>query len=181
MEDDIGLVERYIAGETDAIEELVMRYQKQIYAFIYRMTKDMEESKDLTQKTFLNAVKGIRDFRKTASFKTWLYQIAVNTSLNHIKRDKREEVEFEDSVASSQSGALTSILENEKREQVRKSLDTLPERQKLAVILRVYESLSCAETARAMGCSEGTVKAHYHSGVKKLKEVLKEKDYEFSS
>jgi len=54
-----------------------VRYQKQIYAFIYRMTKDMEESKDLTQKTFINAVNGIREFRRTASFKTWLYQIAV--------------------------------------------------------------------------------------------------------
>lgn len=177
MEDDARLVERYIAGETDAIEELVMRYQKQIYAFIYRMTKDMEESKDLTQKTFLNAVNGIRDFRKTASFKTWLYQIAVNTSLNHIKRNKREEVEVEDSFASTQAGALTSIIENEKREHVRKSLDMLPERQKLAVVLRVYESLSCAETAKAMGCSEGAVKAHYHSGVKRLKEVLKERVY----
>lgn len=181
MEDDAKLIERYIAGETDAIEELVMRYQKQIYTFIYRMTKDMEESKDLTQKTFLNVVKGIRDFRKTASFKTWLYQIAVNTSLNHIKRNKREEVEFEDSVASTQAGVLTSIIEKETTAQVRKSLDMLPERQKLAVVLRVYESLSCAETAKAMGCSEGTVKAHYHSGVKKLREVLKEKRYEFSS
>jgi len=73
------------------------------------------------------------------------------------------------------------MIEIEKREQVRKSLDILPERQKLAVVLRVYENLSCAETAKAMGCSEGAVKAHYHSGVKRLKEVLKENKYEFGS
>jgi RNA polymerase sigma factor (sigma-70 family) len=66
MEEDIRLVERYIAGDGRSIEE----------------------AKDLTQKTFVKAINGIRDFRKEASFKTWLYQIAINTSLNHIRQSR---------------------------------------------------------------------------------------------
>ena len=96
MEEDIRLVERYIAGDGRSVEELVMKYQKQIYALVYRMINDIEEAKDLTQKTFVKAINGIRDFRKEASFKTWLYQIAINTSLNHIRQSRYVEVELEE-------------------------------------------------------------------------------------
>lgn len=178
MDEDNRLIERYIAGDDRAIEELVVRYQKQIYAFVYRMTKDMEEAKDLTQKTFLNAVKGIRDFRRASSFKTWLYQIALNSSLNHIRRNQPEEVEIDESIAGNQRGALSVLIEKERKEDIRNSMDGLPERQRLAVILRAYEGLSCDETAGVMGCSEGAVKAHYHNGVKKLKEILRNKGHE---
>ena len=78
MEEDTRLVERYRSGYNDAIEELVMKYQKQIYAFVYRIINDPEEAKDLTQKTFLKAFHAIGGFRKEASFKTWLYKIAMN-------------------------------------------------------------------------------------------------------
>ena len=179
--EDLDLIERYIAGDEGSIEELVMKYQKQIYALVYRITNDIEEAKDLTQKTFVKAINGLKGFRKEASFKTWLYQIAINTSLNHIRQSKHEEVEIEGSIMGNKANALTDIMENEKRNYIRKGLDELPERQKLAIVLRVYNGLSCSETAKAMGCSEGAVKAHYHNGVKRLKGILKEKGYEVRS
>lgn len=181
MEEDIRLVERYIAGDEESIEELVMKYQKQIYALVYRMTNDIEEAKDLTQKTFVRAIKGIRDFRKEASFKTWLYQIAINTSLSHIRQSRYEETELEESIVGNQAIALSNIIQNETKNHIKKGLGELPERQRLAIILRVYDGLSCSETAKAMGCSEGAVKAHYHNGVKRLREILKEKGYEIRS
>lgn len=181
MEDDISLVGRYIAGDAGAFEELVMRYQKQIYAFVYRMTNEVEEAKDLTQKTFLKALKGIKGFRKKSSFKTWLYQIAVNTSLDHIKRDRHKEIEIDGSEVCHQEGILSSIIENEKKDHIKRGIAMLPERQRLAIILRVYEGLGCIETAEVMKCSEGAVKAHYHNGVKRLRELLKEKGCEVGS
>ncbi|MDH5201662.1 MAG: RNA polymerase sigma factor [Nitrospirota bacterium] len=179
--EDFDLIERYISGDEDSIEELVMKYQKQIYALVYRITNDIEEAKDLTQKTFVKAINGLKGFRKEASFKTWLYQIAINTSLNHIRQSKHEEVEIEGSIMGNKANALTDIMENEKRNYIRKGLDELPERQRLAIVLRVYNGLSCNETAKAMGCSEGAVKAHYHNGVKRLRGILKEKGYEVRS
>ena len=158
-----------------------MKYQKQIYALVYRMTNDIEEAKDLTQKTFVKAINGIRDFRKEASFKTWLYQIAINTSLNHMRQNRQDEVEIEESIMGNKANVLTDIIEDEKRNYIRKGLNELTERQKLAIVLRVYDGLSCSETAKAMGCSEGAVKAHYHNGVKRLREILKEKGYEVRS
>ncbi len=178
MQEDIELIDRYIAGDGEAIEKLVMKYQKNIYALIYRMINDMEEAKDLTQKTFVRAVKGIRGFRKEASFKTWLYQIAINQSLNHIEKNKHKEVELEESMAGNQKGILSAIIEKEIKGHIKNAIDALPKRQQLAIILRVYDGLSCDETAQVMGCSEGAVKAHYHNAVKRLREILKERGYE---
>ncbi len=178
MDEDIGLIKRYLTGSEDAIERLVAKYQRQIYAFIYRMINDMEEAKDMTQKTFIKAINGLKDFRHESLFKTWLYQIAKNTGLNHIKQNRHQEVELEDTIIGNQRGSLSKIIEKEKKEHIKNGLNELTERQRLAVILRVYEGMNCNETARVMGCSEGAVKAHYHNGVKRLREILKEKGYE---
>lgn len=178
MDEDSILVRRYIEGDGDAVEELVSKYQKRIYALCYRMAKNIEDAKDLTQKTFMRAVEGMRGFRRESSFKTWLYRIAINVSLDHVKKNRHEERELEESITGNQAGTLLALIEDEQRKYVRLGLDELPERQRLAIILRAYEGLSCSETADVMGCSEGAVKAHYHNAVKKLKEILKEKGYE---
>lgn len=181
MEEDISLIESYLNGNENAVEELVMKYQRQIYAFIYRMIDDLEGAKDLTQETFIRAVKGLRGFRQHSSFKTWLFQIAKNLSLNYIQQNRHEEVEIEESLSSNQAGALSEIIEKEIKKHVRTGLRDLPKRQRLAVILRVYEGMSFAETASIMGCSEGAAKAHYHNGVNRLKEILKGRGYEIKS
>jgi RNA polymerase sigma-70 factor (ECF subfamily) len=181
MEEDISLVERYLAGDKEAIEELVMKYQKQIYAFVYRMTNNIEDAKDLTQKTFLKALNGVRGFRKEASFKTWLYQIAINTSVNHGRQNRHKEIELEETITGKQPGVLSAIIEKEQWNYVEKALEDLPGRQRLAIVLRIYEGLSCKETAKVMGCSEGAVKAHYHNAVIGLRKILKERGYEIKS
>lgn len=177
MDEDLRLVEKYISGDTEAVEDIVSKYQRHIFAITYRMTGDIEDAKDLTQKTFVRAVQGLRGFRKESSFKTWLYRIAINLSLNHLKNERRAENGLEESVMTNNPLTLSALIDEEKRHDVRKGLDELPQRQRLAVILRAYEGLSCSETARVMGCSEGAVKAHYHHGVKRLREILKEKGY----
>ncbi|MDA8168627.1 MAG: RNA polymerase sigma factor [Nitrospiraceae bacterium] len=180
MNGDIRFIEEYLEGDDEAGGELVMRYQRRIFAFLYRMTGDMEESKDLTQTVFIKALNGLKDFRKESSFKTWLYRIAANAGLNHIS-GRRQEAEIDETLASGEKGALSELMDNEKREIIRTGLDRLPERQRTAVILRVYEGLSCNETALVMGCTEGAVKAHYSFAVKKLKGVFREKGYDVKS
>jgi RNA polymerase sigma-70 factor, ECF subfamily len=178
MEEDIRLIEKYLSGDSSAIEALVMKYQKPIYAYVYRMAGNVEDAKDLTQKTFLQVFKGLKDFRGEASFKTWLYKIATNAALNHIRQTRFEETELEESIPGDGRGNLAIVIEKEKLGSINESLRELPERQRLAVILRAYDGLSCLETAKVMGCSEGAVKANYHNGVRRLREILKEKGYE---
>jgi len=138
-----------------------MKYQRKIYALAYRMTGDIEDSRDMTQNTFLKAFKNIKDFRRESSFSTWLYRIAFNTCLNEVKKKGRETVELNKSVTGSTEGALSTMIKNEKGFLVQ-----------MTIILRAYEELSLKETAEIMKCSEGAVKAHYHNGMKKLREIL---------
>lgn len=180
MDEDLRLIERYLAGDEYAIEELVMKYQRKIYALAYRMTEEIEDSKDVTQKTFLQAFKNIKGFRRECAFYTWLYQIALNICLSHLKKEQVTE-ELNESLSGGEGGALGVIIEKERELYLKDSLKKLPERQRMTIILRAYEGLSLKETAEVMRCSEGAVKAHYHNGIKKLKEILKERGYEIQS
>lgn len=179
--EDLRLIERYLAGDEYAIEELVMKYQRKIYALAYRMTGNVEDSKDMTQKTFLQAFKNIKGFRRKSAFYTWLYQIALNTCLNHLNKKERKTVELNESFPGSEGSAMSAIIEKEKGFYLKTSLKKIPGRQRAAIILRAYEGLSLKETAEVMKCSEGAVKAHYHNGIKSLREVLKERGYEIQS
>lgn len=176
MKEDVELIEKHRSGDSQAIEKLVIKYQKPIYGLIYRLTNDLEESKDLTQKTFLKAVRGIEKFRNESSFKTWLYRIAVNTTLDQIKGQNRNlKTELNETIPAADADTFSKLVQAEEKANLRKGLESLPGRQKLTVILRAYDGLSCSEAARVMGCSEGAVKAHYHNAVKRLRSLLKEK------
>lgn len=181
MGDDLSLIERYLAGDEYAVEELVMKYQRRIYAMAFRMTGDVEDSKDITQKAFLQAFNNIESFRKQSSFYTWLYRIATNTCLNHLNKKGARTLELNESMADSNTGILPVMIEDERSRHVRTSLSTLPDRQRTAITLRAYEGLSLKETAEVMKCSDGAVKAHYHNGMKKLRDIFKEKGYEVKS
>lgn len=181
MGDDLSLIERYLAGDEYAVEELVMKYQRRIYAMAFRMTGDVEDSKDITQKAFLQAFNNIKSFRKQSSFYTWLYRIATNTCLNHLNKKGARTLELNESMADSNTGILPVMIEDERSRHVRASLSTLPDRQRTAITLRAYEGLSLKETAEVMKCSDGAVKAHYHNGMKKLRDIFKEKGYEVKS
>ncbi|GBE00542.1 ECF RNA polymerase sigma factor SigW [bacterium BMS3Abin07] len=181
MEQDRQLIINYLSGNGDAVEELVMKYQKMVFALTYRMINDVEEARDLTQETFIRAIKGLKKFRMEASFKTWLYRIAANVCINRMRRNVPDETDFHETTLTSEASSLNSVIKKEKELYLRKSMDMLPGRQKLAITLRVYEGFSCRETAEVMGCSEGAVKAHYHNGVKRMREILKEQGYETRS
>ena len=177
MKEDIDLIDKYLEGNEEAIEMLVRKYQKMIYAFTYKMINDMEEAKDITQKIFIQAIKGLKGFKKEASFKTWLYRIAVNTTLSHIRKGNYKEVELDETAIGNQAGVLSSMIKRERGNVIKMGLNKLPKQQRLAIILRAYEGLSCYETSRIMGCSESTVKTHYHFAVRKLKDILKDSGY----
>jgi RNA polymerase sigma-70 factor (ECF subfamily) len=178
---DRELIERYLSGEETAIEDLIVKYQRRIYALAYRMTGNMEESKDITQNTFLKAIKNIRKFRGESLFKTWLYKIAYNLCLNYIKKARHHQEELQHELVGNQAGALGVLIEKERNMHIKKALSKVPGRQRETIILRTFEGLSCQEVTEIMNISEGAVKANYHHGIKKLKEVLREHGYETES
>src|SRR5262250_3501724 len=97
---DADLVERYLAGDMTAFDELMIRYERQIYRVCYRFVENREDAMDLAQEVFIKAFEHLGSFRRESSLKTWLYRIAVNHCINHVKKHSQEFVEVSETTRS---------------------------------------------------------------------------------
>ena len=184
---EIEFIERLKIGEADAFDALVVRYSADIYAVIFRLTQDAEEAADLTQETFLSALKAIKKFRGEADLKTWLVRIAINESRNRFRwwtRRRREktfsidapmgenETPFSETVSSNSANPEETILQRERENRLTKALSDLPEIFREAVVLCDIEGLSYEEIASALEVNIGTVKSRIARGREELRRKL---------
>lgn len=177
MDEDLDLIDRSEAGDREAFDDLVRKYQKPIYFMLYRMVSSHEDASDLMQKTFIKAFTGLRSFERRSSFKTWLYQIAINLAKNVYRdRGRFQQVPIDDVIIKKNPKTLESLIRNENRLLLRKALADLPEKQRLTLMFRIQEEKKFEEIADIMKCSIGTAKANYHHAVQKLKVLMAEKE-----
>jgi len=177
MDEDLDLINRTLAGERGAFDELVLKYQKPLYSMLYRMVSDHDDASDLLQKTFVRAFKGLGAFERRSSFKTWLYQIAINLAKNIYRdRSRVQYVSIDDVVIRKDPHTLENLIQKENRLLLQRSLAGLPEKQRMTLMLRVQEGKKFEEIAGIMKCSLGTSKANYHHAVQKLKKLMGGKD-----
>ena len=175
MDEDLDLITRTAAGENEAFDELVLKYQKPLYSLLYRMVSNHEDASDILQKTFIKAFTGLGSFERRSSFKTWLYQIAINLAKN-VYRDRAlvQYVDIDSVVIGKNPRTLETLISKENRLLVRQALLGLPEKQRITLILRVQEGKKFEEIAGIMKCSVGTSKANFHHAVQKLKKMMQD-------
>lgn len=175
MDEDLDLITRTSAGDREAFNELVLKYQKPLYSLLFRMVSNQEDAADLLQKTFVKAFTGLKDFERRSTFKTWLYQIAINLAKNVYRdRARAEQVPIDSVIIRRNPRTVENLIAKENRQQLRSALTTLPEKQRLTLLLRVQENKKFEEIAGIMKCSTGTAKANYHHAVQKLKTKMAE-------
>src|SRR5215467_15605207 len=114
---DLSLVERYLAGDMTAFDELMLRYERQIYRVCYRFVENRDDARDLAQEVFIKAFEHLTSFRRESSLKTWLYRIAMNHCINHVKKHSREFVEVTDEIGSTRPSVHSEMEDREQREQ----------------------------------------------------------------
>ena len=176
-----GLVAAARNGSVEAFSTLARRYQERIYHTILRFTRDPEDAGDLTQETFMAAYISLRSFRQGAGFYTWIFRIAVNSTLNFLKKKGREKnrTEFRKDVDSMSvpGGPPDSPEEESMRNELGRNLgeaiDGLPLPFRSSFILVVHEGMSHADAAGVLGCSENTVSWRMHKARKLLQRKLK--------
>src|SRR5213596_3005953 len=117
---DAGLVERYLAGDMTAFDELMIRYERQIYRVCYRFVENREDAMDLAQDVFIKAFEHLPTFRRESTLKTWLYRIAINHCLNHVKKHSQEFVQVTESTSSTKSSAQAELEHQEQRQRFRR-------------------------------------------------------------
>ncbi|MCP2518896.1 sigma-70 family RNA polymerase sigma factor [Candidatus Aminicenantes bacterium AC-708-M15] len=166
------LIQKAKKGEVEAFGQLVKKYQRRIYNLIYQMTFNHEDADDLSQETFLKAYKSLGDFKRESSFYTWIYRIAVNLVINHIKKRKREKMDLNFEIQYNNSPQR--ILENKEFNiKLKETISMLPASQRVTLNLVINHGLSHKEVAKIQGCSEGTVSWRIFRARKFLKEKLK--------
>ena len=170
MEHDAELLERFQRGDQTACETLVARYREPLYRLAYRWLHDQEEALDVTQQALVQAFLHLEQFQRRSSFKTWLYQILLNQCKN--RRRSAGRVRFEplsEALSAPQEDGLTSAIRMEEALRLRRAIDSLPDAQRITVLLRIYEELPFDAIASILQCSIGTAKANFHHAFEKLK------------
>jgi RNA polymerase sigma-70 factor (ECF subfamily) len=179
------IIQSVIAGNRNAFVLLVEKYQSMVFRTCIGFVHNKEDADDLTQEVFINAYQSLTKFRGNAAFSTWLYRIAINLSLNYIRNSQKRSIfhRVENLFAheARQNVSLPAIdfsnpeqilIDDEHRNIIKKALDSLPENQRIAIILSKYDNLSQKEIAEIMQTTEGAVESLIQRGKAKLKQQL---------
>ena len=167
-------IEACLSGDASAFDVLVVRHQKSIQRVCYRFTGNTEDAADLTQEVFVKAYRSLPKFRGTSAFSTWLYRIAVNACLSFkaSRKNRAEDWDEDHDIVAEGPTAEESLDSRMNAETVRKALDTLPEKQRVTVIMKVLEERTHAEVAEILGSNVGTVKANLFFAIRNLRKQL---------
>lgn len=189
VDEEPVFIDKLRAGDAAAFETLIDRYSGDIYALLYRLTENAEEASDLTQDTFLRALRSIGSFQGRSELKTWLFRIAINESRNRFrwwKRRKRDqtisldisigdsETPLSDTLADRSISPEEAALSSEREYALKAALLELPEVYREAIVLCDIEGMSYEETAAALGIGIGTVKSRISRGREELRRRLKD-------
>jgi RNA polymerase sigma-70 factor (ECF subfamily) len=181
MTTDEELVARSRGGDLDSFNQLVVRWERPIYALAYRVIGREEDARDVCQETFLRAFRSINGFRGQAKFSSWLYRIALNLCRDWIRRERRSPtVQAPEGVdvieLAAEQGPVESIEDLVSRRDVGRhvavAMQALSDDQRTAIILKEYQGLTFQEIADLLGCPLSTVKTRLYQGLTVLRREL---------
>jgi RNA polymerase sigma-70 factor (ECF subfamily) len=172
--EDLELIHRSQAGNTQAFGELVTKYRTKIFNMIYGIVGNKCDAWDLAQEGFLKAWRSIHRFQGRSSFYTWLYRITINVTIDSLRRRcRRSEVEIDDTIPSFLPGPGDNYERAEIREQVYAALAQLTPEHRAVIVLKEIEDLQYREIAEILNVSIGTVMSRLFYGRKKLQSILR--------
>lgn len=188
MNEDFILIDRFLGGDVKAFDELVIRYQQKVFNVAYRILGDYHEANDVSQDAFVRVHHSLRNFRRDASFYTYLYRIVVNLCKNRIKtrgaQRERIAISLNDPVETdegieqreikSHEPTPREILDGKERDKlVQEAIGSLEDGFREIVVLRDIEGLPYEEIAEILKADLGTVKSRLHRARMALKDKLK--------
>lgn len=174
-------------GNIEAFEQLVLKYQRQIYTVAYRFMGNHEDASDLAQEAFIKAYKSIDRFRGDSSLKTWLYHIVSNVCRDELRKRKKAQILSLDAPITTDEGEFSRQTEDwtyspdliyESKETqyfIQKALDQLSPDYKAVIILREIQGFSYEEIAQHLDCSLGTIKSRLNRARKAMRNIIMER------
>ena len=178
---DEELVARSMGGDLDSFNQLVLRWERPIYALAYRVIGREEDARDVAQETFLRAFRALGGFKGQAKFSSWLYRITLNLCRDWIRRERRAPIalvpEGVDLIELASEAEPAETIEDlvSRRElgrAVARAMATLPDEQRTAIVLKEYHGLTFQEIAELLDCPLSTVKTRLYQGLTVLRRQL---------
>ena len=182
---DLAIVRRVQEGDVAAFDQLVLKYRGRVYGVVYNMTSNREDASDLTQDAFIKSFQSINRFQGQSSFFTWLYRIAVNSTLTHLRKNRLrtffsfEKINEDDKVSAEVIAALTDntgadqeTFARELQEKLKEAMQKLSIRHRTVITLFEIDGLGHQEIAEIMNCSVGTVRSRLHYAKQLLQSEL---------
>lgn len=171
------LIHKIRSGDQRAFAELVKRYRSQVAALAYRMVNDYDEAADITQNVFVKMSRNLWRFDDEKKFYAWLYRIAVNAGIDHIRKHKRHKHEslegISDSMAGTRPGPETDLRRHQITRHIADAARLLNDRQRSAFQLRDVEGCKVNDVANMMNMPEATVRWYLHRARAKVRRELK--------
>jgi len=183
---DAEVMLRVAGGDDSAFDYLVEKYRRPMMSFMYRMTRNQSVAEELALEVFLRVYRSRQTYAASAKFTTWLYRIATNLAVNHARDTKHERPEntvcidepdmetgMTVDVPDGSLNAEQSILRRERLAAIRKQVEALPERQRMAVLMHKYQGLDYKQIAAVLKLSESATKSLLFRAYETLRETLK--------
>ena len=178
---DEELVALASGGNTDAFNQLVVRWERPIHALAYRVLGREEDARDVSQEAFLRAFRGLKGFKGQAKFSSWLYRIALNLCRDWLRRERRGgvvqppggfELDEQAIVDPINESVEDLIVRRDLGRAVSKLMATLPDEQRIVIVLKEYHGLTFREIADLIACPLSTVKTRLYQGLSVLRRQL---------
>ena len=172
MKTDIELIQDVKSGMNRSFEELVRRHERFLLKVVVRMTRELDAAEDIVQESFIKAYRRLHLFEGRSTFRSWMYQIALNTARNRFRKTARESIGTDHLDIAVDGEVEQHVMALDVNGILRVEIDKLPDRQRTALSLRIFDDLSFKEIAEIMDCPYDTAKANYRHALLKLKERL---------
>ena len=169
---DEEIMRKISRGDAEAFHELLVRYEKRIFALAWRLCFDKTQAEDLTQETFLKVWKNASSWQPDAKLETWLYRILHNLFIDGKRRAKGQEEELSETFCSQEDSPEQALIKKRTAQDVAQALNGLPDRQKEALVLCYYQDMKAKEAAEVLSVSQSALEALLFRARQTLKDKL---------
>lgn len=181
MKEELQWIQAVLLGDKQAYAHIINKYNNRLYATILRMTRDPQQAEDLVQDAFIKVYLQLDKYEEQGSFSSWFYRVAINHCLDEFrkKRYKMTHVEMNDAYLSNHQHPEVIFLQQEKNRQLERLIGTLPEDERLIILLRYVNELSYKEISELIDVPLSTVRNKLHRAKIKMRAEVKREGGDF--
>ena len=172
---DADLMHKVAAGNEKAFRTLTERHAKRVFAMLWRLCADRSDAEDLTQETFLRVWRNAEKWTPDARLETWLYRIAYNLFIDSRRREKLQTTVLDDELHSDGDTPEQALMRKSDAERVERAMNSLPDRQKEALVLCYYQGLKAKDAAEILSVTQGALESLLFRARQTMKEILSAK------